>query len=261
MPIPFRPPLNNPTQPQFAERTMNAIATKTEEPAILRNMTPFDEVVIEIEDLFAEASNWADGSAIENQAQCDALDVLDKALLDAGKRLDALRVEEKRPLDEQVQAIQDRYNPFIQPKKGKVDLARASLNPLRAAWKERERQRKEAEAQKAREEAEAARIEAQRLMRESAGNLTARVDAEHMLSGAKLAERDAKRATKAAETGNGLRTSYEARLSDRNAAISHYWSRMPAAFERLVTDLADDDVRRGARSIPGFEIIEIRKAI
>lgn len=60
----------------------------------IKNITPFDEIVLEIEDLFAEAENWADGTSIENQAQCDALDVLDKSLLDAGKRLDALRVEE-----------------------------------------------------------------------------------------------------------------------------------------------------------------------
>ena len=109
---------------------MNLHVTTDSQP--LRNITPFDELVLEIDDLFAEAANWADGSPVENQAQCDALDVLDKALLDAGKRLDALRVEEKRPLDEQVQAIQDRYNPFIQPKKGKVDLARSALNPVRA---------------------------------------------------------------------------------------------------------------------------------
>jgi hypothetical protein len=224
-------------------------------------MTPFDDVVLEIEDLFAEAANWADGSPVESQAQCDALDVLDKALLDAGKRLDALRIEEKRPLDEQVQAIQDRYNPFIQPKKGKVDLARSTLNPVRAAWKERERQRKEAEAQKAREEAEAARVEAERLIRESAGNLTARVDAEHMLNGAELAARDAKKAEKAATTGLGLRKSYQAEVTDLNEAVKHYWKTNRDDFSALVAGLAMSDVQRGVRSIPGITITEIRKAL
>ena len=61
---------------------MNKHVTTDSQP--LRNITPFDELVLEIEDLFAEATNWADGSPVENQAQCDALDVLDKALLDAG---------------------------------------------------------------------------------------------------------------------------------------------------------------------------------
>lgn len=233
----------------------------SQQAVALRNMTPFDEVALEIDDLYSEAANWADGKPIENQEQCDALDALDKALLDAGKRLDALRVEEKRPLDEQVQAIQDRYNPYVQPKKGRVDVARSCLNPLRAAWKERERQRKEAEAQKAREEAEAVRAEAERLMRESSGNLVAREEAEHMLSGAKLAEKDAKKATRAAETGLGLRTSYDVAVTDLNEAVKHFWKTDRGSFETLVQTLAAEDVRRGSRSIPGITITEVRKAV
>lgn len=238
---------------------MNLHITTESQP--LRNITPFDEVALEIEDLFEEAAHWADGSPVESQAQCDALDVLDKSLLDAGKRLDAIRVEEKRPLDEQVQAIQDRYNPFIQPKKGKVDLARSALNPVRAAWKERERVRKEAEAQKASEEAEAARVEAERLIRESSGNLVARVDAEHMLAGAELAERDAKKAVKAATTGLGLRKSYQVEVTDLNEAVKHYWKTNRDDFSTLIAGLAMGDVQRGARAIPGCTITEIRKAL
>lgn len=244
---------------QFAQTEGGTAVTAA--ATTLRNITPFEELTIEIEDLFAEAANWADGTAIETQAQCDALDVLDKGLLDAGKRLDALRVEEKRPLDEQVQAIQDRYNPYIQPKKGKVDLARTSLNPLRAAWKERERQRKEAEAAKVRAEAEAVRAEAERLIRESSGNLAARVDAEHMLDSAELADRDARKAAKAATTGLGLRTIPQATITDFNAASRHYWAARIEAFRQLVQSLADEDVRLGARSIPGISVTEVRKAL
>jgi hypothetical protein len=232
-------------------------------PAPLRNITPFDELVLEIDGLFDEAANWADGTSIDTQQQCDEIDRLDKMLLDAGKRLDALRIEEKRPLDEQVQAIQDRYNPYIQPKKGKVDLARASLNPIRAAWKERERQRKEAEIAKEREEAAAVRANAERLIRESSGNLAARVDAEHMLDSAVMAERDVKRAAKAAATGNGLRRAYEVTVSNLNVAARHYWAdpRLAAGLRTLVHSLATDDVRAGKREIPGISIVEVRKAL
>jgi len=224
------------------------------------NMTPFDEVVAEIEDLYAEAGNWADGSPIDNQAQCDALDVLDKSLLDAGKRLDALRVEEKRPLDEQVQAIQDRYNPFIQPKKGKVDLARSALNPLRAAWKDAERRRKEAEAAKARAEAEEEARKAEEAMRASAGNLAAREQAEEQVAYAKDAAKFAAEKDKAATTGLGLRTSYRAELTDLNAAIKHYWPLQRQAFADLVSDIANREAGAGVE-IPGFRIIEERKAL
>lgn len=226
-----------------------------------RNMTPFDEIVLEIEDLYAEAGNWADGNAVENQQQCDALDTLDKALLDAGKRLDALRVEEKRPLDEQVQAIQDRYNPFIQPKKGKVDLARAALNPIRAEWKAKVEAEKRAKEERARQQAEEERRKAEEMMRASSGDLAAREAAEEQLELAKEAEAFAKREAKRAATGNGLRTSYVPRLISLDTAVRHYWSTRKAEFETLVMALAASDLQTGKRSIPGFEIDVVKKAI
>lgn len=226
-----------------------------------KNSTPFDELVEEIQNLYDEARNWADGSPVETQAQCDALDVLDKALFEAGKRLDALRVEEKRPLDEQIDAIQARFNPFIQPKKGKVDLARGALNPLRAAWKEAERRRKEAIAEQARREADEARQKAEEAIRGSAGNLAAREEAERVLQDAKLAEADAKRTTKAATTGLGLRTEWRADLTDLSAAIKHYWSTDRVAFEELVKGLAAQDIAAGKREIPGFAVTEHKRAL
>jgi len=225
-----------------------------------RNITPFDEIIMEIDDLYDEAKNWADGTPIETQAQCDELDKLDKMLLDAGKRLEAIRVEEKRPLDEQVQAIQDRFNPFIQPKKGKVDIARSALNPLRAAFKEAERRRKEAIAEQARKEAEEATRKAQEAIRASAGNLEAREAAERELADAKIAQDDAKRTARAATTGLGLRASFHPELVNLNDAIKHYWAERRGEFEALVVRLAQQDVLAGARAIPGFKINEERKA-
>lgn len=227
----------------------------------LRNITPFDEIVLEIDDLYSEAANWADGSPIESQEQCDALDKLDKDLLDASKRLDALRVEEKRPLDEQVQAIQDRYNPYIQPKKGRVDIARSCLNPVRAAWKAAELRRKEEAAAKARAEAEAERVKAQEAIRASAGNLAAREAAEEQLATAKEAEKFANRQERRATTGTGLRVTYETSITDLNVAIKHYWAERRVEFQTLVQRLADEDVRRGLRSIPGITITEQKKAV
>lgn len=241
--------------------TAQALAERQDTAPILRNMTPFDEVALEIDDLYAEAAEWADGSPIENQAQCDALDTLDKALLDAGKRLDALRVEEKRPLDEAVQAIQDRYNPYVQPKKGRVDLARSCLNPLRAAWKAAEAKKKADAAEKARLEAIAEKAKAEEMIRASAGNLVAREAAEEQLSTAKEAEKFAARQEKRATTGLGLRTTYEATITDLNAAIKHYWPTRKADFQEFVQGLADEDVRRGVREIPGVTVTENRKAL
>lgn len=239
----------------------NATAVVERDAPVLRNITPFDEIVLEIDDLYSEAANWADGSPIESQEQCDALDKLDKALLDASKRLDALRVDEKRPLDEQVQAIQDRYNPYIQPKKGRIDVARSCLNPLRAAWKEAERQRREAAAAKARAEAEAEARKAEEALRASSGNLAAREVAEEQVTYAKQAQRYAKRQEREATTGLGLRTSYDVAVSDLNVAVRHYWPIHKSAFQLLVQTLAEDDVRKGTRDIPGIIVTENKKAV
>ena len=226
-----------------------------------KNITPFDEAVLELEDLLTEARAWADGEPITTQEQCDALDKLDKAIAAAGKKLDALRVEEKRPLDEQVDAIQARFNPYIQPKKGKVDIARAALNPPRAAFKAEQARIKEEAARKAREEAEALARKAEEEIRASKGNLEAREKAEETLALAKDAEGFAKRQEKRAETGNGLRTIYRPTLVDLNAAIKHYWSTRRDDFADLVQGLAAADVRNGKREIPGFEITAESKAL
>ncbi len=225
------------------------------------NMSPFDVLTCEIEALYDEARNWADGAQIETQKQCDALDALDKALFEAGKKLDALRVEEKRPLDEQIEAIQARYNPFIQPKRGKVDLARGALNPLRTAWKDRERKRKEALAAQAAQEAAEAERKALEAMQASTGDLAAREEAERLANDARIARQDARRTAKAATTGLGLRTSYRPVLTDLSAAIRHYWGSRRPAFEELVMGLAAEDVRAGQREIPGFVVEEVKGAL
>lgn len=218
------------------------------------NMSEFDRAVAELDDILAEARNWADGTPLKNEEQAQAVTRLDQMLHTIGRKLDMLRIAEKKPLDDAVKAIQDRYNPFIQPKRGKVDIARAALNPLLVAWRTKERERKEAEAAKARAEAEALAAEAQAAIRASAGNLEQRERAEEQLALAKEAEGFAHRREKAAVTGNGLRSTPRAVLTDLSAAIRHYWAINQAAFAELVIELATADVRTGKRDIPGFEI-------
>ncbi|WP_425087804.1 hypothetical protein [Stappia sp.] len=215
---------------------------------------------MEIGALYDEARNWADGAAIETQDQHDAAEKVRDAIHDAGKRADEMRKEEKRPLDEQIKAIQDRYNPLIQPKKGKVDVAKAALGDLLAEWRRKIAAEKEAAAEAARLEAEAKRRVAEEAIQSSRGDIDAREEAEALLTDAKAAEKQAKRADKAATTGKGLRTHWSAELVDLDAAVRHYWSRNREAFERLVQELANADVRAGKRDIPGIRVIEEKRA-
>lgn len=218
----------------------------------LRNISPFDEVCLEIDDLYDEVANFADGAPIECQEQCDALDKLDKALLDADKRREVIRKEEARPFDEGKAAVQAKHNPV----KDKVARARDVISKPRAAWKARVAAEKEAAAAAAAREADEKRRAAEEAIRASSGNLEAREEAEMQLAEAKVAEKVAKRADKAATTGTGLRPYWYPELADFDAAARHYWARDRAAFEHLVIDLARRDVQAGKRDIPGIRVVK-----
>lgn len=241
----------------------------TAEPIQLRNSTPFDLIVESIEDLIGEARNYADGSPVETQGQADDVSrIIDGLNLNA-KALDAERVVEKAPLDKQIAAIQDRYNLWIADRKNKtpgkvwkaVDALKASLQPYLAKL---DAEKREAE-RVAREAAEKAAQDAAEAMRAAAANdLQAREEAEALIADAEAAQKAAKAAAgdKAHATGGtramGLRSVWKATLTDSHAAAAHFWRTNPDAFTALLQKLADDDVRSGKRTIPGFDVIESR---
>ncbi|MDX1032808.1 hypothetical protein GOL82_16335 [Sinorhizobium medicae] len=214
----------------------------------------FDLIRQEIEDLYEEARNFADGEPIASQEMHDTIERLRDSMHDAGKRADALRVEEKRPLDEQVAAVQAKYNPLIQPKRGRVDMAKSALDALLTPWRTRVAQEKAAEAARVAAAAEEARRQATEAIRASSGNLAEREEAESLLQDAKRLEKTAKRADKAATTGTGLRTVWKAELIDEAAALDWFWGERPDAFRELIQSLADEAVRRGVRKVPGFVV-------
>src|SRR5690606_8920199 len=103
---------------------------------------PFDLIQEEINDLYMEARNWADGEPITNEEMHDAVDLLLTKIHEAGKRAEAARVEEKRPYDEAIDEIQTRFNALIgntKKVKGKVVLAKEALSALLLPWREKVR--------------------------------------------------------------------------------------------------------------------------
>jgi hypothetical protein len=231
---------------------------------MIRNMTPFDEVAQEIDELFAEAKNWCDGEPLKTAQQHDEVTALYDALHAAGKKADTLREAEKAPLDEQVKAIQAKFHPLIgdtKAGKGKVVLGKASLNTLLAAYREEQARIKREAAEKARREAEEERRKAEEAIRASAGNLEERERAEEQLALAHEAQVFAARQEKRADTGNGLRTVPVVALTNLYDALRHYYQANPAPFEALVIELARADARAGKRTIPGFTVTEEKRAI
>lgn len=224
------------------------------------NQPPYIAIFTEIDDLYEEAKNWADGEAISSQEMHDAIEKLYDGLHEAGKKADALRVEEKKPLDDQVAAVQSRYNPYIQPKRGKVDLAKSTLGALLAPWRKKVADEKAAEAAKQAAEAAAAKEAAEAAIRSSSGNLGAREYAEELLADAKKLERGAKRADKAATTGLGLRSVWNVNIVDEEKALEWAYLLAPGDFMALALSMAEEKVRGGVRSIDGFSIVEDKVA-
>jgi hypothetical protein len=241
----------------------------TAEPIQLRNSTPFDLIVESIEDLIGEARNYADGSPVETQGQADDVSrIIDGLNLNA-KALDAERVVEKAPLDKQIAAIQDRYGLWIADRKNKtpgkvfkaVDALKASLQPYLAKL---DAEKREAE-RVARDAADKAAKDAAEAMRAAAANdLHAREEAEALIADAEAAQKVAKAAAgdKAHASGGsramGLRSVWKAELKDAQIAAGFFWKRDPSVFNAFLQKLADEDVRAGKRSIPGFDVTEAR---
>jgi hypothetical protein len=241
----------------------------TAEPIHLTNATPFDLIADHLEDLIAEARNFADGEPVANQGQADAVSALIESLRIAAKDADAERVRENKPHDDAKAAVQAKYAPLIADPKNKnpgkvwkaIDALKACLQPylakLDAEKREAERVAREAADKAAKDAADAMRAAA-------ADDLQAREQAEALIADAEAAQKVAKAAAgdKAHATGGtramGLRSVWKAELKDAQIAAGFFWKRDPSVFNAFLQKLADEDVRSGKRSIPGFDVTETR---
>lgn len=227
---------------------------------------PFAAIEVHVSDLMTEAKNWCDGTAIENQAQADAVARLIDEFRAAAKAADEARKEEARPFDEGKAAVQEKYAVLIAETKtqtGAIPRALAALKATLTPWLQKlERERREAEeaARKAAEEKARAAAEAMRAADPS--NLEAREDAESLVTAAEdaAALADAIGKDKAHAKGDGraigLRKFYTPVMTDRKAALLHYAATRPDEIVATLQRLAEVDVREGKRSIPGFDVRE-----
>ncbi|WP_312411975.1 hypothetical protein [Shinella sp.] len=218
---------------------------------------PFDELVKELDDLYSTAKDFCDGEPIDSDEMAAVITELHDRIHECGKRAETLRVDEKKPLDDKIAAIQARFHPLIgntKAGKGKVILAKEACQSLLTPWRTRVAAEKAAEAARVAAEAEAARLAAQEAMQASAGNLAEREAAEELLADAKALEKTARRSEKAATTGLGLRTVWEAVLVDEEAAMDWLWARAKDEVLAVAQRNADELVRSGVRSVPGFVV-------
>ncbi|MBB4797970.1 hypothetical protein HNP32_001694 [Brevundimonas bullata] len=244
--------------------TAEVIHLKNEPP------TPFDAHRINLDDLLVEARNWADGEPAATQAQVDEIARLIDDLNAGAKAMEAERVAEKKPLDEAVKEIQDRYNVYLAPLsnktvKGKVPLAIDALNAAKRPFLVAREAELEAARSAARAEAEAAAQAAAEAARKSnAADLEQREAVDAKIKAAEDAQRAAKIADNARAHAHGggraqgLRTRVLAEVTDLDAAVRHYWTESRPAFADLIQKLADDDARQNRRAAKGVTFREER---
>jgi hypothetical protein len=233
----------------------------------------WEAVRIHMDDLLTEAANWADGEKIDNQDKADAVGKLRQLLQDASHLADKARVVEKEPLDKAIAEIQDRYNAYIAPMKNKkpgtVSKAVVALGNLLNPWLNKLADEKAAREKAAREEAEAAQAAALAARQDAkqSDDLAAMDQADSLLAQAEeaaMALRSVEREkvqVKGEFRATGLRSYWTAALNEGEGgkALVHYAKAQPDRVKAFLQQLADEDVRKGAREIPGFTISEQRK--
>lgn len=224
------------------------------------NMDAFEANSTHLADLYEEAKQWLDGEPITTEEQAEALATLDSEIMAVAKALDDQRKDEARPFDEGKAAVQIKYNPFVQPKKGQADLARKAIKEALAPFMiEKERQRQEA-LEQARLKAEALERDAQEALRNrNASNLNEVAEAESLVKQANAAQKAADKISKetAAIKGEGraksLITTYEPKIIDAKAAGRWAWEKEPERFHALILKIAQEQFNIGNRSIVGIE--------
>lgn len=225
---------------------------------------PFDAIKVHIEDLYLEARNWLDGEPITTQAQADEVGKLLDMIREAEKAADEVRKEMNKPFDEGKAAVQAKFAPLIADTKavrGKTVLASEACKAALAPWRqEQERIKREAAAEARRVADEAAQAAAAAARAAAADDLAAQEKADEAIRAAEQAQKVAAKADKAASTGTGLRSYWSPTLTDGVAAARFFWETDRPGVEAALLALAKVAVQNGKRTIPGFDIVEERRA-
>lgn len=226
--------------------------------------TTFEAFAAAVDDLISEASAVLTGVEVETEEQAEAVTALLTQCKRVAADIEAARKAEVAPYDDAKAAIQARYNTLIGDTKsarGKLVLLRKSIDDVLTGFRTRQAEAKRKAAEAARIEAEAKELAAREAMQASRGDLEARMEAEALVEQAKAAAKVAARADKAATTGNGLRTSYEAQVLDYLEFGRWAWKHHPDDYHEFLNTLANRLVRNGARDLPGVEAVPVRRAI
>jgi hypothetical protein len=228
----------------------------------------FDAIRVHIEDLYSEAKNWLDGEPIATQAQADEVSRLLGMIKEAERIADDTRKRENEPFDAGKAAVQAKYAPLISDTKsvrGKTVLAREACQRALTPWLVAQEQERQRAAQAARDEAD--RLAAEARAAAQSADLSVVEKAEDIFADAKATEREASALERdRAAAGGGeyrrtiLRDHFVPILEDGQLALRHLWSTRRADLEAFALKCAEEAVRAGVRTIPGFRVENQQRA-
>lgn len=224
---------------------------------------PYTAIKIHCDDLYERAGPWLTGAPITTDAQAVEVEQFLSDAKEAAAAAEIQRVAEAKPHDDAKAAVQAKFAPLIADNKaqtGTMVRLEKACKALLTPWRTKKQQEAAAAAAAAQAEADRVAKQAADAARAASGDLEAAEEAEEAVRAAQQAQRDANRATKAATTGTGLTTYYEAVMTDQRSAILFYMKDQPAEFAALAQRLADVDVRNGKRALAGFTVEERKRA-
>lgn len=175
---------------------------------------PIDLAIEPFAAVIEEASNWTDGTPVENEAQMKAVDALIKEMKAAAKEVGKDRDAATKPLHDAWKAEIARWKPTIDDLDRITKCLVAAVDP----FKRKLADEKAAAQRKAWEEANAAR----RAAEEAAAKAnSADLDAQREIEAARQAAIDAEVAAKAQakDTVKGMRTVHMHEVEDHRAAL------------------------------------------
>lgn len=217
------------------------------------NNPPADAAfALHIDELFTLLSDTLAGGEVDSDEKEAAIDGLLDDFHKAWKDADKARAAEKKPYDDAAKAVQAKWKPIID----KADTGKRACSEAITPYRTAKQRAKEEAARKAREEAEAIERAAQEALRQS-DDLEAKFNAEHELEAAAKLKAAANRIDRGP---TGLRTHWEAEITDRKAALLHYLGKFPERFEALIQQMANEDARGQRGTVPGVIFHEIKRA-
>ena len=225
----------------------------------------FEAVKVHVEDLLLEARNWADGVIVETADQAEAVDSLIDQIRQSEKLAERWRVAAKKPLDDQIAVIQDKFNAYFAPlknkKPGAASLAINALLKTVEPYRLKVLREKEEAARKLRDEAIAKQLAAQQAAQAAnQASIDEREAVEAKIKEAAQITRQATSAAKSLNVGTGLRTYFIPEITDYFAALEHYSANRSDEFEALILKLAKQDIDQGKRQLPGVNVKEDQRA-